>query len=380
MSLRLGTGSRGGKPTISRSRDGHSTSPLVEVVTLLGSNNRCGVGQRDDARHGRGSQAEAVDQDGATRQSARRASQSHDPARQRCVPRAVTPPPRPASLGLPTRCDPPETSSRLVRHTNADTGQPPPTRAVPFSPTDGICTPSPKSFMGAFIDNNGAVQHRPAPGGWWEWQARQVAAAHQASGMNHMGAGAPPTAVPPPNVHPAAFYAQYYAQLGIAGLAPYQVALGGYQVAPNGIVPPSPRSEERERRGFRGGPGDASSSFNGDGGGGSFPASADGGSARTSASSSPGASTGATGGFFRPSVPGASASPGTGFGFAFDRVQGGGGAITQQDPSGGAGKQGRRSSRGGRGSRAARARRRSAERAEAAGLASPGEDAGAGGE
>ena len=32
------------------------------------------------------------------------------------------------------------------------------------------------------------------------------------------------------------------------------------------------------------------------------------------------------------------------------------------------------------GSRAARARRRSAERAEAAGLASPGEDAGAGGE
>lgn len=311
----------------------------------------------------------------------------------------MTPPPRPASLGLPSRCDPPETPSpsRLVRHSNngikkltpvAPPPYPPPTRAVPFSPTDGICTPSPKSFMGAFIDNNGAVQHRPAPGGWWEWQARQVAAAHQASGMNHMGAGAPPTAVPPPNVHPAAFYAQYYAQLGIAGLAPYQVAPSGYQVAPNGIVPPSPRSEERERRGFRGGPGDASSSFNGDGGGGSFPASADGGSARTSASSSPGASTGATGGFFRPSVPGAGTG---GFGFAFDRV--GGHPATQgvphqdpgvphQDPSGGAGVAGkhRRSSRGGRGSRAARARRRSAERAEAAGLTVPGEDAGAGGE
>ena len=158
-----------------------------------------------------------------------------------------------------------------------------------------------------------------------------------------MGAGAPPTAVPPPNVHPAAFYAQYYAQLGIAGLAPYQVAPSGYQVAPNGIVPPSPRSEERERRGFRGGPGDASSSFNGDGGGGSFPASADGGSARTSASSSPGASTGATGGFFRPSVPGAGTG---GFGFAFDRVGGHPATqgvphqdpgVPQQDPSSGAG-------------------------------------------
>ncbi|ACO69847.1 hypothetical protein MICPUN_109077 [Micromonas commoda] len=237
---------------------------------------------------------------------------------------------------------------------------------VPFSPTDGICTPSPKSFMGAFIDNNGAVQHRPAPGGWWEWQARQVAAAHQAAGMNHMGVGVPPMAVPPPNVHPAAFYAQYYAQLGIAGLAPYQVA-------PNGIVPPSPRPEEARRARGPGGGGDASSSFNSFDGG-SFPASADG-----SASSSPGASPGATGGFFRPSVPGASASPGTGFGFAFDRVQGGG-PMNAHDPSGGAGKQGRRSSRGGRGSRAARARRRSAERAEAAGLASPGEDAGAGGE
>lgn len=277
----------------------------------------------------------------------------------------MTPPPRPASLGLPTRCDPPETSSRLVRHTNADTGQPPPTRAVPFSPTDGICTPSPKSFMGAFIDNNGAVQHRPAPGGWWEWQARQVAAAHQAAGMNHMGVGVPPMAVPPPNVHPAAFYAQYYAQLGIAGLAPYQVA-------PNGIVPPSPRPEEARRA--RGPGGDASSSINSFNDGGSFPASADG-----SASSSPGASPGATGGFFRPSVPGVSASPGTGFGFAFDRVQVGG-PMNAHDPSKEAGKQGRRSSRGGRGSRAARARRRSAERAEAAGLASPGEDAGAGGE
>ncbi len=258
--------------------------------------------------------------------------------------------------------------------------RPPPTRAVPFSPTDGICTPSPKSFMGAFIDNNGAVQHRPAPGGWWEWQARQVAAAHQAAGMNHMGVGAPPTAVPPPNVHPAAFYAQYYAQLGIAGLAPYRVA-------PNGIVPPSPRSEGRERRGFRGGPGDASSSFNGDGGGGSFPASADGGSARTSASSSPGASPAATGGFFRPSVPGASASPGPGgFGFAFDRVDDHPAThdVPHRDPSGGSVVSGkhRRSSRGGRGSRAARARRRSAERAEAAGLTSPspGEDGGAGGE
>ena len=163
--------------------------------------------------------------------------------------------------------------------------------------------------MGAFIDNNGAVQHRPAPGGWWEWQARQVAAAHQAAGMNHMGVGVPPMAVPPPNVHPAAFYAQYYAQLGIAGLAPYQVA-------PNGIVPPSPRPEEARRA--RGPGGDASSSINSFNDGGSFPASADG-----SASSSPGASPGATGGFFRPSVPGASASPGTGFGFAFDRVQGG---------------------------------------------------------
>ena len=80
------------------------------------------------------------------------------------------------------------------------------------------------------------------------------------------------------------------------------------------------------------------------------------------------------GGFFRPSVPG------TGFGFGFDRVQThvqtNAGAPTI-DPN--AGKH-RRSSRGGRGSRAARARRRSAERAEAAGLTSPGEDAGAGGE
>lgn len=247
---------------------------------------------------------------------------------------------------------------------------PPPTRAVPFSPTDGICTPSPKSFMGAFIDNNGAVQHRPAPGGWWEWQARQVAAAHQAAGMNHMGVGVPPMAVPPPNVHPAAFYAQYYAQLGIAGLAPYQVA-------PNGIVPPSPRPEEARRARGPGGDASMSTSFNSSFNGGdtsSFPASAD-GSAKTSASSSPGASPGRpTGGFFRPSVPG------TGFGFGFDRVQThvltNAGAPTI-DPN--AGKH-RRSSRGGRGSRAARARRRSAERAEAAGLTSPGEDAGAGGE
>lgn len=248
----------------------------------------------------------------------------------------------------------------------------PPTRAVPFSPTDGICTPSPKSFMGAFIDNNGAVQHRPAPGGWWEWQARQVAAAHQAAG-HHMGAGVPPMAVPPPNVHPAAFYAQYYAQLGIAGLAPYQVA-------PNGIVPPSPRPEEARRARGPGGDASTSTSFNSssfNGGDASFPASAD-GSARTSASSSPGASPGRpAGGFFRPSVPGAGASPVTGFGygFGFDRIQTQAGAP--MDPN--AGKH-RRSSRGGRGSRAARARRRSAERAEAAGLTSPGEDAGAGGE
>ena len=235
---------------------------------------------------------------------------------------------------------------------------------MPFSPTDGICTPSPKSFMGAFIDNNGAVQHRPAPGGWWEWQARQVAAAHQAAG-HHVGVGVPPMAVPPPNVHPAAFYAQYYAQLGIAGLAPYHVA-------PNGIVPPSPRHEEARRARGPGGEASMSTSLNSSFNGGD---SAD-GSAITSASSSPGASpvrhTGGWG-FFRPSVPGSA--------FGFDRVQthaaAPAGAPAPIDPN--AGKH-RRSSRGGRGSRAARARRRSAERAEAAGMTSPGEDAGAGGE
>ena len=188
--------------------------------------------------------------------------------------------------------------------------------------------------MGAFIDNNGAVQHRPAPGGWWEWQARQVAAAHQAAG-HHMGVGVSPMAVPPPNVHPAAFYAQYYAQLGIAGLAPYQVA-------PNGIVPPSPRPEEARRARGPGGDASMSTSFNSSFNGGdtsSFPASAD-GSAKTSASSSPGASPGRpTGGFFRPSVPG------TGFGFGFDRVQRGTHERSADEAK--AGKH-RRSSRGGR--------------------------------
>ena len=68
MSLRLGTGSRGGKMAdIAISRWAFNIASLVEVVTLLGSNNRGGVGQRDDARHGRGSQAEAVDQDGLAR-------------------------------------------------------------------------------------------------------------------------------------------------------------------------------------------------------------------------------------------------------------------------------------------------------------------------
>ena len=95
--------------------------------------------------------------------------------------------------------------------------------------------------MGAFINNNGAVQHRPAPGGWWEWQARQVAAAHQAQaagGQNNVGGSMmasqmmPPP--PPANVHPA-YYAQYYAHLGMTGIAPYQVM-------PNGLVPPSPRA------------------------------------------------------------------------------------------------------------------------------------------
>ena len=135
---------------IAISRWAFNIASLVEVVTLLGSNNRGGVGQRDDARHGRGSQAEAVDQDGATRRSARRASQSHDPARQRCVPRAVTPPPRPASLGLPTRCDPPETSSRLVRHTNADTGQPPPDARSALLPDGRDMHPEPQELHGGF--------------------------------------------------------------------------------------------------------------------------------------------------------------------------------------------------------------------------------------
>ena len=192
--------------------------------------------------------------------------------------------------------------------------------------------------MGAFIDNNGAVQHRPAPGGWWEWQARQVAAAHQAQaagGQNNVGGSMMasqimPPPPPPANVHPA-YSAQYYAHLGMTGMAPYQVM-------PNGLVPPSPRAPASP-------PQDpfahhASPLMMSSGG-----VSTD--SGKTSSSSSPGASNAPSpmSGFFRPSVPTSTVS---GYGMASGSPLDG---------------KHRRSSRGGRGSRAARARRRSAERA-----------------
>ena len=192
--------------------------------------------------------------------------------------------------------------------------------------------------MGAFIDNNGAVQHRPAPGGWWEWQARQVAAAHQAQaagGQNNVGGSMMasqmmPPPPPPANVHPA-YYAQYYAHLGMTGMAPYQVM-------PNGLVPPSPRapaSPPQDAFAHHASPLMMSSGA----------VSTD--SGKTSSSSSPGASNAPSpmSGFFRPSVPTSTVS---GYGMASGSPLDG---------------KHRRSSRGGRGSRAARARRRSAERA-----------------
>jgi hypothetical protein len=128
-----------------------------------------------------------------------------------------------------------------------------------------------------------------------------------------------------------AYYAQYYAHLGMTGMAPYQVM-------PNGLVPPSPRAPASP-------PQDAfahhASPLMMSSGG----VSTD--SGKTSSSSSPGASNAPSpmSGFFRPSVPTSTVS---GYGMA---------AGSPLD-----GKH-RRSSRGGRGSRAARARRRSAERA-----------------
>ena len=56
------------------------------------------IGEGNNARHGGGSQAEAVDQDRATRRPACGTSQSHDPARQRCVPRRGTRPRAPRLL------------------------------------------------------------------------------------------------------------------------------------------------------------------------------------------------------------------------------------------------------------------------------------------
>ena len=135
---------------------------------------------------------------------------------------------------------------------------------------------------------------------------------------------------PPANVHPA-YYAQYYAHLGMTGMAPYQVM-------PNGLVPPSPRAPASPpQNAFAH---HASPLMMSSGG-----VSTD--SGKTSSSSSPGASNAPSpmSGFFRPSVPTSTVS---GYGMA---------AGSPLD-----GKH-RRSSRGGRGSRAARARRRSAERA-----------------
>ena len=56
------------------------------------------IGEGNNARHGGGSQAEAVDQDRATRRPACGTSQSHGPARQRCVPRRGTRPRAPRLL------------------------------------------------------------------------------------------------------------------------------------------------------------------------------------------------------------------------------------------------------------------------------------------
>ena len=174
MSLRSGTGSR---ETPAMKLEALSKRRLLMLEHFSREQQPGGRRAARRPRHGRGSQAEAVDQDGATRRSARRASQSHDPARQRCVPRAVTPPPRPASLGLPSRCDPPETPSpsRLVRHSNNGikkfdirSSPSPPRRAQCRSPRrTGYAPRAPRASWGlsSTTTARSSTAPRPADGG-----------------------------------------------------------------------------------------------------------------------------------------------------------------------------------------------------------------------
>ena len=225
----------------------------------------------------------------------------------------------------------------------------PPTRAVPFSPTDGICTPSPR-VMGA-LSTTTARSRRPRPGGG-EAAARQVAAAQAARRPHGVGA---PRRVPPPNVHPRRFTPSTTPSSESPAWRPIRRAQRD-------------RAAEPEARGAqrRGGPGgDASSSINRNDGG-SFSV------VGWFASSSRGVA-GATG------VSSARASrasgPGDGFGFAFDPPRGGPGMSRPKQgrgsKEGGAPRrpQARRLGRGGDRRRGPRRR-----------VGVPGEDARAGGE
>ena len=93
----------------------------------------------------------------------------------------------------PLRCSitvrPPEPAPPAVHPESALTvASSPPPSPVPFTPTDGICTPSPRSHIGAFVEPHAAALKHPRRPSWEDWQAAAAAKHHGPPDPQHRAA------------------------------------------------------------------------------------------------------------------------------------------------------------------------------------------------
>ena len=75
-----------------------------------------------------------------------------------------------------------------------------PPSPVPFTPTDGICTPSPRSHIGAFVEPHATALKHPRRPSWEDWQAAAAAKHHGPPDPRHRAAPSGAHATFPPDV------------------------------------------------------------------------------------------------------------------------------------------------------------------------------------